>query len=138
MDRYYDLLLATISLLKTYARFLQDFDCKYISAELYKKVELCLKIIFRAASGNNVRVLMVLIEQEIWVEANLLLALNDSLQQNMAELDLKAYDLIKLTARAKLASLPSTYFQSVLQLYNNSSWVLKSILSCQCTLCSMT
>ena len=63
---------------------------------------------------------MVLIEQEIWVEANLLLALNDSLQQNMAELDLKAYDLIKLTARAKLASLPSTYLQSVLQLYNNS------------------
>lgn len=61
VDRYYDLLLATISLLKTYAMFLQDFDCKYISAELHKKVELCLKIIFRAASGNNVRVLMVLI-----------------------------------------------------------------------------
>lgn len=55
-----------------------------MSSELYKKVELCLKIIFRAASGNNVRVLMVLIEQEIWVEANLLLALNDSLTQNMA------------------------------------------------------
>lgn len=63
---------------------------------------------------------MILIEQEIWVEMNLLLSLNDTLQQNYDEMDLKVYDLIKLSSRIKIESVSSLYIQGVLQLFNNS------------------
>jgi hypothetical protein len=50
-----------IVLLKTYAKFINEFDKRYISCEIYKKIELCLKILFRSITGNNVQMLMVLI-----------------------------------------------------------------------------
>lgn len=109
-----------VALLKAYTKFINEYDKRYITSELYLKINLCLKIIFKSITGNNVRMLMLLIEQEIWVELNLLLSLNDTLQQNIEELDMKPYDLIKLATRVKLDGLQNNYVQGVLQLYNNS------------------
>lgn len=43
--------MEVVDLLKTYTVFLKEFNCKYVSYEVYNKINLCLEIIFHFISG---------------------------------------------------------------------------------------
>lgn len=109
-----------VLLLKTYTRFLADFDRKYVSQELETKLLMCLRVIFYAVTGGSMRVQMMLLEYELWDDINLILQLDDSLARQLAEQTATTYELIKMLTRDKFAHLPASYMQGVLQIYNNS------------------
>lgn len=48
---YSSLFMEVVDLLKTYTVFLKEFNCKYVSYEVYNKINLCLEIIFHFISG---------------------------------------------------------------------------------------
>ena len=43
--------MEVVDLLKTYSFFISSFNSKYITFELYEKINLCLEIIFHYIAG---------------------------------------------------------------------------------------
>jgi len=60
-----------------------------MNSEIYKKLNLCLEIVFHFISGITKKSIFVnyLIERQIWNDLNLILALDDGWAKNLDEID---------------------------------------------------
>lgn len=93
-QKYLDLLMEVIELLRVYVRFLESMNYKYVTNELQRKIMLCLYILTLASYATDTHIITILVNHQIWNDVNSLLALDDSLARNLQEAHLSKKDLL--------------------------------------------
>lgn len=119
---YSELFMQVVDLLKGYTVFVREFNCKYVSYEVYGKINLCLEVIFHFVSGITTKSVLInyLIERQIWNDLNLILGLDDGWSRNLDELEDTQLQIFAKVTRNQLRTSSSIFLKQAEKLYSNS------------------
>ena len=114
------LFLEVVDLLQSYTDFVKEFNCKYMTRELARKINLCLQILYHSLSGLTAKDAYTnyLMESQIWNDLNTYLGLDDGWSRNLDELHDDHAALLTKAVRNQLRSKSKAYLTQTLDYYN--------------------
>ena len=114
------LFLEVVDLLQSYTDFVREFNCKYMTRELERKINLCLQIVYHSISGLTAKDAYTnyLMESQIWNDLNTYLGLDDGWSRNLDELHDDHAALLSKAVRNQLRSKSKAYLTQTLDYYN--------------------